>query len=221
MGELTTRVGRRRKKRSVWIAFIFFLTTIAGGLFVYDRAVSKEKITVTAQLVTALPANVPKYSFDEQTMKEMLTPVPEQLIIINRATNQLALFVNGQLVKVFPVATGKRSTPTPEGIFPISNKIKNRPYYKENIPGGDPSNPLGDRWIGLDVNGTKGTTYAIHGNNNPSSIGKYISGGCIRMYDKDAQYLFEQVKVGTVVIIKSFDEPWNVLALEYGYKIYA
>ncbi|MBO9128378.1 L,D-transpeptidase [Bacillus sp. 165] len=154
-------------------------------------------------------------------MKEMFTPVPKQLIIINRATNQLAFFAEGQLVRVFPVATGKRSTPTPEGIFPISNKITNRPYYKENIPGGDPSNPLGDRWIGLDVNGTKGTTYAIHGNNNPYSIGKYVSSGCIRMYDEDVHFLFEQVGVGTVVIIKSFDEPWNVLALQYGFKIYA
>lgn len=97
------------------------------------------------------------------------------LIIVNKKTNKLAYFSDGKLVKTFPVATGKSKELTPEGSFKMVVKVKNRPYYKEKIPGGDPANPLGDRWLGLEVNGTYGTTYAIHGNNNESSIGKYVS----------------------------------------------
>ncbi|MDO6851927.1 L,D-transpeptidase [Priestia megaterium] len=63
------------------------------------------------------------------------------------------------------------------------NKIKNRPYYTGHIPGGDPRNPLGKRWLGLNANGTYGDTYGIHGNNNESSIGKYVSQGCMRMHN--------------------------------------
>ena len=75
-------------------------------------------------------------------------------IVINCKTNKMGYYKNGKLVKTFSVATGKSSTPTPKGKFTIVNKIKNRPYYSGGIPGGDPRNPLGDRWLGLHVGAT-------------------------------------------------------------------
>lgn len=142
-----------------------------------------------------------------------------QFIIINKSTNQLAFYENGVMVKTFPVATGKTSSLTPEGVFPIVNKIKNRPYYKENIPGGSPNNPLGDRWLGLDARGTYGTTYAIHGNNNANSIGKYVSAGCVRMHNDDVHWLFEQVKIHTKVIIVSSSKSFDEIAKEKGFSV--
>lgn len=141
------------------------------------------------------------------------------LIIVNKKTNKLAFFQNGSLVREFRVATGKTASLTPEGHFEIVNKIKNRPYYKEKIPGGDPRNPLGDRWIGLDVNGTKGTTYAIHGNNNKNSIGKYVSAGCIRMYNDDIHWLFPKVKLHTTAIITSSKLSFEEIARNSGYRL--
>lgn len=141
------------------------------------------------------------------------------LVIVNKKTNKLAFFQNGSLVREFPVATGKTPTLTPEGSFEIVNKIVNRPYYKEKIPGGDPRNPLGDRWIGLDVNGTKGTTYAIHGNSNKNSIGKYVSAGCIRMYNDDIHWLFSQIKLHTTAIIISSKLSFEDIARNAGYHV--
>ncbi|MBE9917582.1 L,D-transpeptidase family protein [Paenibacillus donghaensis] len=141
------------------------------------------------------------------------------LIIVNKKTNKLAFFQNGTLIKVFPVATGKSPSLTPEGSFEIVNKIKNRPYYKEKIPGGDPRNPLGDRWIGLDVNGTRGTTYAIHGNSNKKSIGKYVSAGCIRMYNDDIHWLFPKVQLHTTAIITSSKLSFEEIARNSGYQV--
>lgn len=141
-----------------------------------------------------------------------------QLIIINKSTNKLAFFENGKLVKTFSVATGRQTSYTPEGTFRIVNKIKNRPYYKGGIPGGDPRNPLGDRWLGLDARGTYGTTYAIHGNSNPSSIGKYVSSGCVRMYDDEVRWLFSQVELQTKVIIGQFkSQAFEAIANKHGY----
>ncbi|WP_236035263.1 L,D-transpeptidase [Alkalihalobacterium elongatum] len=77
-----------------------------------------------------------------------------QFIIINKSTNQLAYYEKNKLNKVFSVATGKSANLTPEGKFKIVNKLVNRPYYKGNIPGGDPRNPLGNRWLGLNAKGT-------------------------------------------------------------------
>lgn len=57
------------------------------------------------------------------------------LIIVNKKTNKLAYFSDGKLVKTFPVATGKSKELTPEGSFKMVVKVKNRPYYKEKIPG--------------------------------------------------------------------------------------
>ncbi|WP_074083204.1 MULTISPECIES: L,D-transpeptidase family protein [Paenibacillus] len=142
-----------------------------------------------------------------------------ELIIVNKKTNTLGYFSGGKLVRTFPVATGKSKSLTPEGSFKIVVKIKNRPYYKEHIPGGDPANPLGDRWLGLEVNGTKGTTYAIHGNNNESSIGKYVSAGCIRMHNEDIHWLFPQIAKNTKVVIISSSLSLDSIAANNGYSL--
>lgn len=141
-----------------------------------------------------------------------------QLIIINSKKNTLNFYENYALIKSFKCATGKSSTPTPNRKTTIVNKIKNRPYYKDKIPGGDSRNPLGKRWMGLNMYGY-GTTYGIHGTNNESSIGKNISGGCIRMYNKDVEWLYNRIRVGTTVIIKntSNDDAW--ISKQYGIKL--
>lgn len=144
----------------------------------------------------------------------------EQLIIVNKATNQLAFYENGQLVRTFTVATGKTQSLTPEGTFRIIKKAQNVPYYKLNIPGGAPNNPLGPRWLGLNVPGTSGWTYGIHGNNNPSSIGKYVSEGCIRMHNHEVIWLYDRVKLNTkVIILRNNHASFDNIAERYGYKL--
>lgn len=141
-----------------------------------------------------------------------------QLIIINSKNNTLNFYENNILVKSFKCATGKSSTPTPERKTTIVNKIKNRPYYKGNIPGGDPKNPLGKRWMGLNMYGY-GTTYGIHGTNNESSIGKNISDGCIRMYNKDVEWLYNKIRIGATVIIKNTSNNDAWILQRYGIKL--
>lgn len=121
-----------------------------------------------------------------------------KMIIINKKKNQLGYYIEGVLTKVFPIATGLKRSYTPEGEFKVVNKVMNPPYYKKNIPGGSPTNPLGPRWLGLSATGG---SYGIHGNSNPNSIGTYASAGCIRLKNDDIKWLYEQVPVGTPVKI--------------------
>ncbi|MCX7920580.1 MAG: L,D-transpeptidase [Clostridia bacterium] len=107
-------------------------------------------------------------------------------ITVNVNTRTLTVFKDGKWFKSFPVAVGKPSTPTPRGTFKIKNKAVN--------PGG----PYGVRWMGLTV---PGGGYGIHGTNNPASIGKAVSNGCIRMQNKDILEIFPLIPVGTVVNI--------------------
>lgn len=136
-------------------------------------------------------------------------------LVVNSKINKMGYFKDGILVKEFDVATGKISSKTPEGKFKIVNKIKNRPYYSGGIAGGDPKNPLGDRWLGLHVGASYGDTYAIHGNNNENSIGSNVSAGCIRMHNNDIRWLFDQIPVGTEVIIYSTNDNYVDIAKKY------
>lgn len=111
---------------------------------------------------------------------------PAYSILINTETKTLTLYKGNELIKAYPIAIGKPSTPTPKGVFKIINKAIN--------PGG----PFGVRWLGLNA---LGGDYGIHGTNTPSSIGKAISNGCIRMYNKDVLEISNLVKLGTKVTI--------------------
>ncbi len=70
------------------------------------------------------------------------------------------------------------------------------PYLPSAIPGGSPRNPMGEAALGLDRG-----NYAIHGTNDPSSIGHFVSHGCIRMYNQDIVDLYSRVRVGTAVYV--------------------
>jgi lipoprotein-anchoring transpeptidase ErfK/SrfK len=71
--------------------------------------------------------------------------------------------------------------------------------WVNGMPGG-PDNPLGARALYLHANG-QDTLYRIHGTNDPQSIGKAMSSGCIRMLNEDVADLFERVPVGAKVVV--------------------
>ncbi|MDQ0418759.1 SH3-like domain-containing protein [Croceifilum oryzae] len=126
---------------------------------------------------------------------------PDYKIEINKKTNKLYLYKDGKVTKTYPVATGRTKDLTPEGTFPMVVKIV-QPGWK-GIPGGSPENPLGKRWIGFSVKGDNGRVYGIHGTNQPNSIGKYVSNGCIRMNEANLLELYGLIPEGIPVWIHS------------------
>jgi lipoprotein-anchoring transpeptidase ErfK/SrfK len=120
---------------------------------------------------------------------------PERKIIISIPDRKLALIESGRVVKVYAVAVGSQATPSPSGAFRIRERITNPTYYAPGkVIGPGQANPLGTRWIGLSQRG-----YGIHGTNEPHSIGKNASHGCIRMNKADVEELFELVRAGDLV----------------------
>ena len=118
------------------------------------------------------------------------------------------LIIKGkQYVITFPVGVGTDNANEPIGEFEITEKRKNPIWYptsrlrKEDptLPKAVPSgknNPLGTRAMRLGE-----TTYLIHGTNKPYGIGMKVSHGCIRMYNRDVEKLYEIVEEGTTVKI--------------------
>jgi lipoprotein-anchoring transpeptidase ErfK/SrfK len=105
-------------------------------------------------------------------------------IVVDLSKRTLTLYRGEQIVKRYPVGIGKMATRTPRGMFQIINK---QPH-----PGG----PYGDYWLGLSRR-----HYGIHGTNEPSSVGKNISHGCIRMNNRDVVELAKIVPLKTMVVI--------------------
>ena len=130
-----------------------------------------------------------------QTTGIQTAPVTNRVIVVSLEDRKLALVEDGQVKKVYTVAVGKPTTPSPTGTFTIARRVKN-PTYSHNgktvLPG--PGNPVGTRWMGLSVKG-----YGIHGTNEPRSIGKAASHGCIRMAQKDLEEIYELVSAGDTV----------------------
>ncbi len=122
---------------------------------------------------------------------------PRRELVISLPDRKLALIEDGEVVKIYPVAVGKATTPSPTGHFKIVNRIVKPTYYHKGlIVGPGRGNPLGNRWMGLDLKG-----YGIHGTNEPHSIGHAASHGCIRMGKQDVEDLFSRVQVDDSVEI--------------------
>src|SRR5262245_26733978 len=79
---------------------------------------------------------------------------------------------------------------------PPPDIAKARPGMARVHEGGSPSNPMGAAALTL-----SGGDYAIHGTNDPNSIGGFVSYGCIRMYNQDITDLYARVGIGTPVIV--------------------
>lgn len=129
------------------------------------------------------------------TVQHTIAAPAKRLIVVSLQDRKLALLEDGKVTEIFAVAVGKPATPSPVGTFTIQRRVTNPAYYHDGkviAPG--PANPVGTRWMGLNIRG-----YGIHGTNAPGSIGKAASHGCIRMRRVDLERLFAEVRAGDTV----------------------
>ena len=149
-----------------------------------------------AQLAPRLQRQVVDYASNE---------APGTVIIDTPHTFLYFVLGNGQAIR-YGIGVGRqgftwsgvkqivRKTEWPDW-YPPQEMIARQPYLPRMVAGG-PGNPLGARamYIG-------DTEYRIHGTNDPATIGKQVSSGCIRMTNDNAIDLYNRVTVGTKVIV--------------------
>jgi len=148
-----------------------------------------------AAVMAILAGQVPAQSAIGSPQAAVAGAAEKRVIVVSLEDHKLALVENGQVKKVYSVAVGKPSTPSPVGTFAIERRVMNPTYHHDGrtvLPG--PGNPVGTRWMGLSIHG-----YGIHGTNEPKSIGKAASHGCIRMAKADLEELYGLVNVGDTV----------------------
>ncbi len=132
--------------------------------------------------------------------------VPPGTIIVRTNERKLYLVLGEGRALRYPVGVGRVGRQWAGRSFidgkhvrpdwsPPPDIAKEHPNMARVIPGGSPQNPMGIAALTLD-----GGQYAIHGTNNPGSIGGFVSYGCIRMYNQDISDLFDRVSLGTPVL---------------------
>jgi lipoprotein-anchoring transpeptidase ErfK/SrfK len=147
-----------------------------------------------------LPANLKKQLVDFTTKE------PAGTIIIDTANTYLYLVLGSGKAMRYGIGVGRegftwtgtervsRMKEWPDW-FPPSEMIERQPYLPRMMAGG-PGNPLGARALYLG-----NTLYRIHGTNQPSTIGSFVSSGCIRLLNDDIEDLYGRVQVGTRVVV--------------------
>jgi lipoprotein-anchoring transpeptidase ErfK/SrfK len=158
--------------------------------------------------------NVPNVvPFEIEKLSEKFIPAnpafAARQILIDTRENFLEVREGDKLVAEFPITPGSKTLPAPKGVWKILG-IATLPWFRHdegvlnhgvrtndfyNIPPG-PDNPVGVLWMGLNKPGI-----GIHGTNNPETIGRAGSHGCIRTANWDAARLKDMVSPGTVVTI--------------------
>jgi lipoprotein-anchoring transpeptidase ErfK/SrfK len=128
-------------------------------------------------------------------------------VVVKTAQRRLYLMVGPHQALSYTVGVGRAGKQWSGESFIYSKRLKpawsppdeikrDKPSTPDVIPAGSPSNPMGAAALLL-AHGQ----YAIHGTNRPSSIGGYVSYGCIRMHNKDVLDLYDRVSVGTKVVV--------------------
>jgi lipoprotein-anchoring transpeptidase ErfK/SrfK len=167
------------------------------------------------QVASAQPSSAPEQQYElaqaprTSTTREVVTfsgNYAPGTIVINTAERRLYLVMAGGKAMRYAVGVGREGFQW-AGTQTISNKqqwpdwrppeemLRRRPDLPRFMRGG-PENPLGARAMYLG-----GSLYRIHGSNEPETIGRAVSSGCIRMLNSDVVDLYERVKIGTQVVV--------------------
>jgi lipoprotein-anchoring transpeptidase ErfK/SrfK len=162
--------------------------------------IAKSATTVTKAIIAR---DRPRYALARRRLIPSVTSAGPA-VIIDRGNFRLTWWKAGKKV-TFPIAVGTSDHPTPTGNFRVIQKQKNPTWFPPDSPwaaglGPVPpgvNNPLGTRWIG-----TSAPAIGMHGTPQSGSIGSRASHGCIRMYVRDAERLYELVSIGTPVYIR-------------------
>ncbi|MBD2464205.1 L,D-transpeptidase family protein [Oscillatoria sp. FACHB-1407] len=155
--------------------------------------------TASAPSTRSLPQMTPGLS--STLPKFLVADLPR--LVVDLSDRKVYLYKGEELQTTYAVGIGQPGWETPIGNFHI-NHMQTDPIWQHPITGqtiaAGPDNPLGSRWIGFWT--SRNYEIGFHGTNQPETVGKAISHGCLRMHEADVRALYEQVKVGTLVTVR-------------------
>ncbi|MBW4687228.1 MAG: L,D-transpeptidase [Komarekiella atlantica HA4396-MV6] len=124
-------------------------------------------------------------------------------VVVDLSDRRAYVYAKDEVIASYPIAIGKKGWETPTGDFQVMH-MQHHPIWRHPITGkvfeAGTDSPLGDRWIGFWSDGRN--HIGFHGTPEVEVIGTAVSHGCLRMRNPDVRMLYEQIKVGTTVIVR-------------------
>jgi lipoprotein-anchoring transpeptidase ErfK/SrfK len=182
---------------------------VVAGLMVNGGAASALEVPATPPPLQTLTAPAAPASTAPGAPAATTTSLAStRQIVLELGKRTISLLDGDKVLGSWPVAIGDPSTPTPTGTFLVENKVVNPQYASTRSGKVNPKigaqGPLGDRWIGFKRSGAN--QYGIHGTPDAwawtVTSRAAVSNGCVRMLTPHVRQLFDQVEVGTPVIVK-------------------
>ncbi|WP_438502234.1 L,D-transpeptidase [Nostoc linckia] len=124
-------------------------------------------------------------------------------VVVDLSDHRTYVYVGDDVIASYPIAIGKKGWETPTGSFKVMH-MRHFPVWRHPITGkvfeAGTNSPLGDRWIGFWSDGRN--EIGFHGTPDVDLLGTAVSHGCLRMRNSDVRLLYEQVGLGTTVVVR-------------------
>lgn len=124
-------------------------------------------------------------------------------VVVDLSDRRTYVYAGEEVIASYPIAVGKKGWETPTGSFQVIH-MRHYPIWRHPITGkvfeAGTDSPLGDRWIGFWSDGRN--EIGFHGTPDVDLVGTAVSHGCLRMRNSDVRLLYEQVSLGTTVLVR-------------------
>ncbi|QFS46849.1 ErfK/YbiS/YcfS/YnhG family protein [Nostoc sphaeroides CCNUC1] len=124
-------------------------------------------------------------------------------VVVDLSDRRTYVYAKDEVIASYPIAIGKKGWETPTGSFQVIH-MRHYPIWRHPITGkvfeAGTDSPLGDRWIGFWSDGRN--EIGFHGTPEIDLVGTAVSHGCLRMRNSDVRLLYEQVSLGTKVLVR-------------------
>ncbi|WP_341526942.1 L,D-transpeptidase [Nostoc sp. UHCC 0302] len=164
---------------------------------------SKRLLVAPGQKDNSTVDKWPKFLFAQASSPQTSSNVKTQ-VVVDLSDRRAYVYAKDEVIASYPLAIGKKGWETPTGNFQV-RRMQHHPIWRHPITGkifdAGTDSPLGDRWIGFWTDGRN--EIGFHGTPDTELIGTAVSHGCLRMRNPDVRLLYEQVSLGTPVVVRN------------------
>lgn len=163
----------------------------------------KMQLVAQAERQNTVADSWPKALWSRASAQQVPSNGLKTQVVVDLSDRRTYVYAKDEVIASYPIAVGKKGWETPTGSFQVIH-MRHYPIWRHPITGkvfeAGTNSPLGDRWIGFWSDGRN--EIGFHGTPDIDLVGTAVSHGCLRMRNSDVRLLYEQVSLGTTVLVR-------------------
>ncbi|MCC5608001.1 L,D-transpeptidase [Nostoc sp. CHAB 5834] len=180
--------------------------TIKKNIAKTDLPTTKTRLVAQTEKQNPVADSWPKALWSKASAQQVPSNRVEDAktqVVVDLSDRRTYVYAGDEVIASYPIAVGKKGWETPTGSFQVIH-MRHYPIWRHPITGkvfeAGTDSPLGDRWIGFWSDGRN--EIGFHGTPEIDLVGTAVSHGCLRMRNSDVRLLYEQVSLGTTVLVR-------------------